>query len=215
MEAPVLSYVLLGAAIGAVTGIPVGPVNVAVIDAAYRQSLRRAIAVGLGGAIADLVYASLGILGVGPLLDRHPAVPPVLYGLSGVVLIIFGILTARAQELDPHPPAGAEARSAGFAGGVGLGVALILLNPGAIVTWVVIVGSFLAGATTSEGIAAAIGVGLGSCAWFSLVAYLAHHGMKVLGRKAVWLTRVVGTLLVGYGIYSIGRALYYVFEHVL
>ena len=45
---------------------------------------------------------------------------------------------------------------------------------------------------------------MGSACWFSLVAYLANHGRK-LG-KAMWLTRVVGVLLVGYGMFSLGRA---------
>ena len=61
-----LTFILIGVAAGALTGVPIGPVNVAVIDAAYRHTLRRAIAVGLGGACADGLYSALGILGVTP-----------------------------------------------------------------------------------------------------------------------------------------------------
>lgn len=205
-----LTYFLLGAAIGAITGVPIGPVNVAVIDTAYRHHLKRAFAVGLGGAVADLLYALLGIVAIGPLLNEHPGVPPVLYAVSGVVLVIYGVLTARAQPVDPHAEAPGNGEEKGyFWSGFGLGIALILLNPATLVTWVVIVGSALAGVSQAEGVAAAVGIGIGSWAWFSLVAYLADHGKRVLGPKAIWITRVVGVALVGYGLFSIGRALHY------
>ncbi len=198
---------LLGAFIGAVTGIPIGPVNVAVIDSAYRHCLRRAIGVGLGGAVADGLYALLGIVGIGPLLLRYPSVPPILYGVSGVVLIVYGILTVRSKPID-STDGSRDKRSSQrhFISGFILGAALIFLNPATLITWVVIVGSALAETTVAEGYAAALGVGVGSFTWFSFVAYLATHGRKILGSRAIWITRVVGIFLIGFGIFSIGRA---------
>ncbi|HUS68928.1 MAG TPA: LysE family transporter [Kofleriaceae bacterium] len=211
-----MSYLLLGAAIGAVTGIPIGPVNVAIIDAAYRHHLGRAIAVGLGGATADMGYALIGVLGLSPLLLSHPSVPPILYAVSGVVLIIYGILTVRAQPVDPAgagdtPPP--ERTRGWFLSGYALGLALILLNPAALIAWVVIAGSSLADATRGEGVFAAIGIGVGSAFWFTVVAHLAHHGKKVLGKKVVWITRVVGAALIVYGTFCIGRAAHYLLSN--
>jgi arginine exporter protein ArgO len=206
-----LTYFLIGAALGALTGVPIGPLNVAIIDAAYRHHLRRAIAVGLGGAVADLAYASLGILGLGQLLTAHASVPPILYSVSGVVLIVYGVLTVRAQPVDPGV-AGQDdvAGKSYFWGGFGMGIALILLNPATLITWVVIVGSHMADASRSEGLAAALGIGAGSAFWFMVVAHLAHHGKKMLGKKTVWITRVVGFLLICYGVFSIGRAVWHI-----
>jgi arginine exporter protein ArgO len=206
-----LTYFLIGAALGALTGVPIGPLNVAIINTAYRHHLRRAIAVALGGAVADLVYASFGILGLSQLLTAHKIVPPILFGMSGIVLIIYGILTVRAQPIDPGLAGHVDvAGKSYFWGGFGTGIGLILLNPATLITWVVIVGSAMADATPSEGMAAAVGIGCGSALWFTVVAHLADHGKKLLGKKTVWLTRVVGALLIGYGIYSIGRAVWYV-----
>ena len=42
---------------------------------------------------------------------------------------------------------------------------------------------------------------------------LADHGKKLLGGKAVWITRVVGILLIGYGLFSLGRAAVYVIRY--
>jgi arginine exporter protein ArgO len=210
----VLTFFLIGAAIGAATGIPIGPVNVAVIDAAYRHNLRRAIGVASGGAVADCLYALLGIVGVGPLLLRYPAVPPILYAISGVVLLVYGILTVRSKPIDKTGEivvqTATETRRH-FLSGFGLGVALIVVNPATLITWVVIVGSALAQSTTAEGYAAALGIGAGSMLWFVFVAYLADHGKKVLGNRAIWITRAVGAGLIGFGVFSMARAAWLAF----
>jgi arginine exporter protein ArgO len=209
-----LSYFLLGSAIGAITGIPIGPVNVAIIDAAYRHHVKRAVAVGIGGALGDFIYASLGIVGLGPFLMAHRMVPPILYAVSGVVLIVYGILTVRAQPVDPGAGSPVDGQKPYFWSGLGLGAALILLNPAALITWVVIVGGSLAGGTTAEGLAAATGIAVGSATWFIFVAYAADHGKKVLGAKALWITRIVGILLVGAGVFSLGRAAFIAYRMV-
>jgi threonine/homoserine/homoserine lactone efflux protein len=206
----VISYFFIGAFIGAVTGVPIGPVNVAVIESAYRHHLRRAVAVGLGGAAADFAYALLGVVGVGPFLREHPDVPPVLYAVSGVVLIVYGAITVRTQaaSLTEVSAQGRPAAGALWTGFI-VGVALILMNPAAIITWVVIVGSYLSEASRLEGIMAAVGIGVGSFGWFAMVAFLADHGKRVLGDKMIWVTRTVGVLLIGYGVFSLGRAAWY------
>lgn len=202
-----LTYFLIGVAIGALTGVPIGPVNVAVIDGAYRHTLRRGMAVGLGGAVGDFCFALIGVLGVGPHLIAQPGVKPVLYLVSGLVLVVYGILTVRSQPPPPptapphQSPPGKEVWS-GFTVGLGL----IVLNPAAIVTWVVVVGSHIGpDIETWEGIAAAVGVFLGSFAWFAFVAYVADKGKRMMGDKAVWIARVVGIALIGYGVVSLYR----------
>lgn len=207
-------FFAIGVAAGALTGVPIGPVNVAVIDAAYRHTLRRAIAVGLGGALADGLYAGLGVMGVTPILRTYPAVPPILYAISGVVLLIYGFITARSQ---PVAPAAAEtdasksqAMRKEMWSGFTVGAALIILNPAAVVTWVVIMGSIVPEGTTGEGLACALGVMIGSFAWFALVAYLTQKGRQVLGEKAAWIPRVVGFALMIYAVYLLSRAIKFV-----
>ena len=201
-------FILFGVAAGALTGVPIGPVNVAVIDAAYRHTLRRAIAVGMGGACADGLYSALGVLGVTPVLRTYPTVPPILYAVSGVVLLIYGLLTARSQPVTPAQDEALKAAepSREMWSGFTLGLALIVLNPAAIVTWVVIVGSIIPDTNLTEGIACAAGVMCGSFGWFSLVAYLTQKGKHVLGEKAAWIPRVVGVALMLYAVYLIGKA---------
>ena len=205
-------FFAIGFAAGAVTGIPIGPVNVAVIDAAYRFTLRRAIAVGIGGALADMMYAALGVLGVTPVLRQYPSVPPILYAISGVILLVYGFLTARSQPVTPAqgsnsgPPDPRREMWQGFT----VGLLLIVLNPAALVTWVVIMGSIIPAASPVNGIACAIGVALGSFSWFALVAYLTQKGKHVLGDKAAWIPRLVGIALMFYACYLLVKAIRYV-----
>lgn len=206
-------FMVYGVLAGAITGVPIGPVNVAVIDAAYRHTLRRAIAVGFGGACADGLYAALGLLGVKPLLIRYPTVPPILYAVSGVVLLVYGFLTARSQPVTPaQHEAPVEAPASGeLWSGFSVGLALIALNPAAGVTWVVVImGSIIPETTTINGIACVIGVMVGSFGWFAMVAYLTRKGKHVLGDKAAWIPRVVGVALMVYAVYLIARAVRYV-----
>src|SRR4029079_11737056 len=86
---PVLMFLVLGVAAGALTGVPIGPVNVAVIDASYRHTMRRASGCGLAGAVADAFYAGLGIIGVTPALSQYDSVKSGLYAVSGIVLLIY------------------------------------------------------------------------------------------------------------------------------
>jgi threonine/homoserine/homoserine lactone efflux protein len=205
-------FLLIGIAAGAITGIPIGPANVAVIDAAYRHTLRRAIAVGLGSAVGDTLYAGAGVLGVTPVVQTYPSVLTILYAISGIVLMIYGFLTARSQPVQPAitptDPGASEAtlQRKEIWSGFTVGLALIMLNPAAIVTWVIIATSLPAHDNVFEGIAVAIGVFMGSWGWFSLVGYLTHKGKNVLGDKAQWIPRIIGMGLMVYALYLIAKA---------
>lgn len=214
-------FLVIGVLAGALTGVPIGPVNVAVIHAAYRHTLRRAIAVGMGGAVGDCLYSALGVLGMQEVIDSYPIVKPTLYAISGLVLLIYGILTARSHppavdpEGDDDEPDASDsvvARRETFAG-FKVGLALIVLNPAAIATWVVIMGSTIPKHTRLEGLACTVGVLIGSACWFMLVAFLTHRGKNVLGDKAAWIPRVVGIGLIFYSLYLLGKAIIYFAHH--
>lgn len=205
-------FLLIGIAAGVLTGVPIGPANVAVIDAAYRHTLRRAVSVGFGSAVGDGIYAAAGVLGVTPVVNTYPSVLTILYAVSGVVLLIYGFLTARSQPVKPAVPASEPGASESTVqrkemwSGFTVGLALIILNPAAIVTWVLVATSLPVHDGVFEGISCAIGVLGGSFAWFSLVAYLTHKGKNVLGDKAAWIPRIVGMALMGYALYLIAKA---------
>lgn len=207
LPAGVLGFLAIGLGIGVATCIPIGIANVIVIDAAYRHGVRRAVGAGLGGALADGLYASLGIFGMGPLIGAYPTVPRVLHAISGVFLIVYGAILFRSRPVmvgtDEPRPVGAghgELRR-----GVAIGLATTLLNPSALVTWVVIVGAHATGITRAEAAAWVSGIVVGAFAWFLVVVFLALRGRRVLRGKAAWLTHAVGLIVVGTGLFSLSR----------
>jgi arginine exporter protein ArgO len=198
----------IGIAIGVATCIPIGIANVMVIDAAHRHGARRALGTSIGGALADGLYASLGIFGVGPLLARHPTVPLVLRAVTGCVLVGYGALLVRARRSSLDDDAVASRANGSLARGVGVGLLATLLNPSALVTWVVLVGSHATGVSSADGVAWVLGIVVGTFAWFLVVMQLALHGQRRLRGNAVWLTRVVGGLVFASGVVTLGRLVF-------
>lgn len=202
-------FFMLGTIAGIVTGIPVGPSNVAVIDNVYRNSIRRAIAVGAGAAFADGWVSAFGILVVGSFLEEHPQVRAVLFCISGVVLVIYGIITLRAPALNESPKKVEKSAnpSKEVWSGFLVGIIIILMNPSAIVAWTMIVAPYFVDADFSGKMGGVGGIVVGSFIWFCFVAYLAAKGKKMLGDRSIWVLRIVAILLIGAGIFYMGRGL--------
>jgi threonine/homoserine/homoserine lactone efflux protein len=202
-----ISHLLLGVLLGAASTILPGPCSLAVINASYRHGLRRAVATGFGAAFGDATYAALGIVGLGRVLVCHPNVPCMLQLVSGLALIVYGVssLLSRPKLLASRAPAGAS-QDDRVLKGLGVGLGLLLANPGALVTWVVIVGSTLGTASPIDQWCTVIGIGTGSFAWFTGVAHLSWHGKTVLGGGMQRITILVSALLVAYGLISLARA---------
>jgi threonine/homoserine/homoserine lactone efflux protein len=184
----------LGIVLGAATGIPLGVVNLSVIEAAARAGRRPATAIGIGGAIADTIHAGLAFVGVAPLLDEHPDALKILAAISAAIVIAYAIVVARGRP-------NAKARP----GGVLMGLALTLPNPAPLAAWIAVAGALLPGASIAVGIAAAIGVGVGSAAWFALLARLAERGRSsAFGTR--WLPIAVSLVFVAIAIVALVRA---------
>jgi L-lysine exporter family protein LysE/ArgO len=201
-----LLALLRGLLLGFIGGIPVGPVNAAVIDTAMRKCVRRAFYIGLGGAFVDLVYSQIATMGVLSVLSRFPGLQTAFLLIGGVVLVVFGVLTVGKPPADPEPvPPPALQRGALFWSFL-TGVALTVMNPANAVSWLLLAGTVLAGLTREECLIAGLGIFAGASAWFLLLSALAVRGRVKLGHRAAWLTRTVGALLVVYGVFLVGKA---------
>ncbi len=199
---------LRGLILGVFAGVPVGPVNAAVIDTSMRKCIRRAIAIGIGGAFMDMIYSQLAVFGLRSVMGDHPWLSNAFLGIGGVVLVVFGWKTAAAppplERNDPHvkKPVVARALAAAFLGGVLITVA----NPAALLSWVAIAGAALADLSRGEALVAGLGIFVGCSAWFLGIAYLASLGKVKLGERARWITRGIGAVLVAYGFFLVGKA---------
>jgi L-lysine exporter family protein LysE/ArgO len=194
-----------GVLVGFIGGIPVGPVNAAVIDTAIRKCVRRAIAVGMGGAFVDMLYSQVAIMGLGSLLSGAPNLATAFLGIGGVVLVAIGVMTVAKPPIEDTPPPPPPRRRALVSAFVS-GVMITLANPAALVSWVLLAGTILSGLTRFEALAAGVGIFVGTTVWFVLISWLAAKGRVKLGPRAAWISRTVGALLVVYGVFLVGKA---------
>ncbi len=199
-----LLELIVGCALGAASSVPPGPCNVAVLTAAVRHSRRRAIATGAGSALGDVIYATAGVVGLGPLVTRSAAVVLVLQLVGGALLIACGLRNLRARPADlgaVHGTCGARPghRRRGFATGLGL----VIANPASLIAWVVIVGAVFG--ARAGGAWAVVGIGLGSLAGYTLLAHLAWGGQRARGARMGRVVAVASGLLIVSGVVALAR----------
>jgi threonine/homoserine/homoserine lactone efflux protein len=192
---------VVGVSLGALTGLPLGVVNVAIVEAAARRGVRAASGIALGGALADGVHASLAFGGVGGAITARPAARVALHAIAGAVLFAYAVALWRAKPRD----ATARDVPAGFGRGVVAGVGFTLPNVAALGAWVAVAAA-LPPTSVAVGLVTAAGVAVGSVAWFLTLARLAARGSALPQARRAHLTRLVAIVLVFLGLAAILRA---------
>jgi len=165
-----LGAVALGLGLGVITGLPLGVVNVAVVDASAARHRGYAIGLGLGGALADAVHTLLAFVGIGRLVTERPDVVRVLAVVAAIAITTYAVIAWRRRAPRRRPDAMSATSS--LVRGIPAGLALTLPNPGALAAWVVIAAALWPHAQPAESVALAVGVGVGSGLWFALLAHL-------------------------------------------
>jgi threonine/homoserine/homoserine lactone efflux protein len=157
----------LGLGLGALTGIPLGVINVAIVDAAVARRRRFALGLGLGGAAADAVHAALAFLGIGRLVAAHPEW--IRWFAVAAAAIIFGYAAFAWRR---HEQAATARDGESTARGFATGIALTLPNPGALAAWAAVAASLWPAAEIAEALVFAACVGIGSAVWFTVLGRL-------------------------------------------
>lgn len=155
----------LGTGLGVMTGIPLGVVNVAVVEAALAGRVRYATGLGVGGALADMTHAGLAFVGVGRLVTLDSAWAHAMAIVAAVIIISYGVIRWRARA-SAHP----EPAASGRGRGVVAGTLLTLPNPASLAAWVAVAAAVWPTIAPGDALALALGVGVGSATWFAFLA---------------------------------------------
>ena len=97
MELHWLQALLAGVVCGFVVSVPVGPVNLTVINQALQRGFLRAFLIGLGGVTAETVYASVLLAGRTAILDQSP-VRLALHITAVIVIVGIGVRSVLFKE---------------------------------------------------------------------------------------------------------------------
>jgi len=93
-----LRWLWAGVVCGFIVSVPVGPVNLTVINQALRKGFVAAFLVGLGAICAECLYAGVMLAGHTTLLDK----PSVVFGMRLAALAVITILGIRNLLMQPQ-----------------------------------------------------------------------------------------------------------------
>jgi threonine/homoserine/homoserine lactone efflux protein len=193
----VLVAALLGLGLGVVTGMPLGVINIAIVDAAALGHRRAAVGLGIGGALADTIHAALAFVGIGQLVTARPDLLRILAFAAAALIVAYAVYAWRAPRVQ---------RELTRPKSIATGFLLTLPNPGALTAWVAVAAALWPAATIAEASALAAGVGIGSAAWFAFLAYLVGK-LPREHRALVWIPKLAVGALVAIAVVGIVRVL--------
>jgi len=201
----VLPLPIRGLVIGFTIAAAVGPITLLVIRRTIDHGGIYGFASGMGVATADATYGGIAAFGLTALTTLLVANHLVLGLVGGAVIVILGVRTIRSH---PGGPA-RDTERPGLPGAFASIYALTMTNPLTIVLYAgVFAGIGLAaGSSFVDAAVLTLAVWLGSTLWWvvlcTVVAWLRG---RVSTTALLWVNRVSGAALVGFGLFAIWSA---------
>ena len=200
-----LTSALAGYISGFLVCIPVGPINVAIINEGARRGLLWSIMIGLGAMVMDTMYCAIAFTGFSSLFTGE-LIRSGMELLSFLLMFVLGLKYLMARDIPEHTIT-VDAVEHKFHPHTAfwVGFVRVLGNPAVLLFWFTLSATFLAHEWISENIPSkvfcAAGNFLGGMTWFCLLSFLVSKGHgKFSTRTLLNMSRVSGlSLLVAAG----------------
>jgi threonine/homoserine/homoserine lactone efflux protein len=216
------------------SSIPVGPVNLTIINEGAQRGFRWAMLIGLGASTMEIIYCSIAFAGFSSFFDRH-FVEAVMKVFTFVFLLFLGTrflaakkiaatteLGSKAEQLEGRIEGKLQPHSA-FA----VGFVRVMGNLGVLATWLVIAAYLMSHeayfsdqywvADAFAAKAACVGgVALGTTAWFCGLSFGISRTQGRIGEKALLrMQHFSGLCLIALGIFDGIRMAWQLSHHKL
>lgn len=188
MEAlsPILLALLTGSIAGLLLSMPVGPVNLTILNTASRRGFAGGMLVGMGASSMELIYCTIAFTGFTQFFEVK-MIKTSMEVFSFVFFLFIGMKFLRAQSLEAPTEFGATAHK--FRARIDekfkpesafmTGFVRVLGNFGVLLFWIVLAGNFLAHDWVSDTLAAKgaciSGVAFGTNFWFCALSFTASR----------------------------------------
>lgn len=187
-ELPAICLAMLtGLVAGLLLSMPVGPVNLTILNESTRRGFGAGMLVGLGASSMELIYCAIAFTGFTQFFEVK-MIKTLMEVFTFVFFLFLGQKFLRAQNLDAPTEFGAAAKkmrarvdekfqpeSAYMTGFV-----RVMGNLGVLLFWIVLAGNFLAHDWVADTLAAKgaciAGVALGTNSWFCGLSFTASRG---------------------------------------
>lgn len=170
-----LYVVASGIGAGFLIATSVGPIWLLCFRNGIRNGFQAAIGIGLGAALIDAIYCVMGALGATVLLSAQ-SIQRVISIFGALVLswIGFRSILAHRKSIDLDPENESFSDEASFSSSFKLSILATASNPLTIISWVALLSAASTYIkSTSDKIAFAIGVGIGSLLFFTALSFTA------------------------------------------
>jgi threonine/homoserine/homoserine lactone efflux protein len=211
---PNLLAVLTGFISGFILSVPVGPVNLTIVNEGARRGLLWAILIGFGAVVMEVIYCALAFTGFANFFDGK-MIKAVMELTSFVFFLYLGIrfLTVRTitavapmeerlkEKIQPH---------SAFA----IGFVRVMGNPGVFLFWIFLAALFKAHdwvePTLAGTVSCVAGVAGGTSVWFCGLSYAVScgHGKFTEG-TLLRMERISGICLL---VMAIGQGIHIVWQ---
>jgi threonine/homoserine/homoserine lactone efflux protein len=208
-----LNLMLIAGLTGFISGlllcIPVGPINLIIINEGAKRGFRWAFLIGLGATAMEIVYCFLAFTGFASFFETG-LIKAAMELCSFMFLLVIGIkfalaksveaplhLSARAEALEQRIEEKLHPHSAFM-----IGLVRVLANPGVLLGWIVLAANFISREWVTPDwpgkLSCIAGVALSIGGWFSGLSWLSSLGQhRISTRGLLRMERVSGLILIG------------------
>jgi len=198
--------------------IPVGPVNISIINEGAHRGFRYAFFIGLGAVTMEIIYSSIAFAGFAQLFTS-PMIRAIMELVSFVVVTAIGIRYLKTREMPPtsHAVAIVEQRLNPHTAFM-TGFVRVLGNPATLLFWIAFAAACVAHEwvehTWQAKISVITGIGMGSMTWFTKLGYAVSLGHGRFSPKVLLRTaHISGALLLAAGLFMGGRLVVALAKH--
>ena len=188
---PDIVAALTGLISGLLLSIPVGPVNLTIINEAARRGLFWALLIGWGATLMELIYCTLAFTGFASVFNGR-IIKAVMELTSFVFMLYLGIRFLKARTIESKSIVGTKLTGklhphSGFM----IGFVQVLANPGVFLFWIILAANFISRewvpATWPGKLSCIAGVAVGISSWFTGLAYAVSRRHKKLTDQTLLL----------------------------
>lgn len=186
---PSLLAFLTGFISGLFLSVPVGPVNLSIVNEGARRGFRWAVLIALGAVVMEVIYCALAFTGFASFFSRG-YIKAAMELFSFVFMLYLGLKFVMARQIEAskrlekriekklHPH---SAFMTGFVRVMG--------NPGVLLCWIVLAANFISREwvepTGRSKLLCIAGVALGNGLWFFGLSYAVSLGHKKFSERTL------------------------------
>jgi threonine/homoserine/homoserine lactone efflux protein len=222
---PIVIAGLTGFISGLLLSIPVGPVNLTIINEGARRGFFWAVLIGLGASLMEVIYCTIAFTGFSSFFDNR-VVKAAMEVFSFVFMLFLGIkfLMAKTVAAPMHISNAADRMEERIGeklhphSAFMTGFVRVMANPGVLLFWIILAANFMSREWVEPNlrskVACVTGVALGTGLWFFGLSYGVSRGHGKFSEKTLLkMEHFSGAMLLGLGLIHGGHIAWQLAKH--